>query len=994
MWKKNGVAMRGQYHHYREMGVREATIDQEFFFLQFSLVIIDPFKFMVAVIDRFGLADFYSGDVLSVALWETEYASPKQRIALLEDFILLVIHLVSDTASVNGWNREQITRKHIVHQLAINHLTYSELVKKLPERSIDRDSILPILDIVAEFKEATDTVVGSYSLQPEYFDEVDPYWRNYSRNDMRVAMDKVIARGKKLNPNVGEPVILPRPLEIPPYPHLFSNLGDFLKSQVVANIVHFTVAHCMPLADPTQWPGLYAAKNEAPQLETLLDLALHLTMMALSVAPKEFSEASVNIIKASGSMSTFQNLWYMQTTNVFKPFLPKIDYILDVIVANLPAGYTTDYRAQRDQEAVNEPIKPDPRAASMARQKAIMAEFARKQADFAAVMDGEEEEEDQAEEATTDTYGQCIVCQEEVSPKNIGGMLALLQPSRVMRDAVQERDWFEESITAPTCLDEATRYHRFGQGTAGDPINTDGYPSSSLKFGVYMSACSHLMHESCMATYFDATRYRHTQQVQRHHPENAVRMEYLCPLCKSLGNVLIPLDPTQQPMKPFNTLTSLRGGRPPTLSERIRSVSEEGLMKVTESARIWDHHVETGELVPWFSDCNFSLLTLDPVHRRQQMRGTSRMVERMRNLLRPLADQSQRIRGKKVSMYLPDDVVGYTVAVCEVTQRGLQRTQGLTVAEQVPEMSTRLIKRLIGMLQLELDLFFGPKYDRTALRVGIFARFLPDWYRQSALPSPLLLRQPLGIVIEAAALAPDLLQAVIIMAYYAEVTRCMLGISLFAKRCLAGRTSAQPRTQPPEDVHADDAHSVFSGFRPIMQSILRNAGPFNEPDGGFALRSDETLSKLLYSHTLPFLRRCAVVYHAVAGEYPVTNPDLIVSEGCEYKRLLSLMGIPRPKDSLQNPHSTEAPIVARWLTQWAMQGRIIPPLEFPGTYELCRLPRLWEDIVLRYSEHRCEKCGTKPTFPALCLNCGKFVCLGGDCCAEGEQGECNLHMRE
>lgn len=994
MWKKNGVAMRGQYHHYREMGVREATLDQEFFLLQFGLVIMDPFKFMVALIDRFGLTEFYNGDVLSVPMWENTDADPKQRIALLEDFILLVIHLVSDTASINGWSQQRVTRKHIIHQLVLHNLTYSELVKKLPERSTDRESILPILEKVSEYKEPTETAVGSYSLKPDCYDEVDPYWRHYSRNDMRVAMDKLITRAKKLQSGTSEPVILPRPLEVPLPGQLFSNLTECLRNHIVAEIVHWTIAHCMPLADPMSWPGLQAAKNEAPQLETLLDLVLHLIMVAVSLAPREFAEASVEIIEASGSMSTFQNLWYMQTTDAFKPFCPKIDHILEIIIANLPESYTTDYRAQRAQESLETPDKPDPRSAAAARQKAIMEEFAKKQADFAALMDEDDEEEDIAEEATTDSYGQCIVCQDEVSTKNTGGMLALLQPSRMLRDVVQDRDWFEESLLSPVCLDDPTRYARFGQGTSGEPTSKDGYPSSSLRFGVYISACSHLMHESCMATYFEATRYRHTQQVQRHHPENAVRMEYLCPLCKSLGNVLIPLDPTQRDMRPFNTPSSMKGGRPPTLSERIRSVSEEGLIKVSDSARIWDHHVETGELVPWFSDCNFAVHTLDPVHRRQQMRGTSRMIERMGNLLRPLSEQSQRIRNRKTHMYLPDDVVGYTVAVCEVAQRGLKRTQGVTVAEQVPEMSTKLIKRLIGMLQLDLDLFFGPKYDRTALRVGLFARFLPDWYRASTLPSPLLLRQPLGLVIEAAALAPDLLQAVIVMAYYAEVTRCMLGLSIFVKRCLAGRTATQPRSGRPGEVYVADAHSVFSGFRPIMQSVLRNAGPFTDTEGVLALLTDELLSKLLYAHTLPFLRRCAIVYHAVAGGYPVTNPDLIISEGCEYKRLLSLMGIPRPKETLQNSHSTESPIVARWLTQWAMQGRIVPALEYPGTYELCRLPKLWEDLVLRYAEHRCEKCQTKPTFPVLCLNCGKFLCLGGDCCADDEQGECNLHMRE
>jgi E3 ubiquitin-protein ligase UBR1 len=179
-----------------------------------------------------------------------------------------------------------------------------------------------------------------------------------------------------------------------------------------------------------------------------------------------------------------------------------------------------------------------------------------------------------------------------------------------------------------------------------------------------------------------------------------------------------------------------------------------------------------------------------------------------------------------------------------------------------------------------------------------------------------------------------------------------------------------------------------------MVSVLRNAGPFFDIESVLALISDEMLAKVLYSFTLPFLRRAAIVYYAVNNAYPVTNPDFIVSTGSEYNRLLSLLGIPRPRETLANPHSTETPIVARWLTQWAMQGRILPPLEYPGTYELMRLPEAYEVAAIRFAGRRCETCGIRPSYPAICLFCGKLVCLAGDCCSEGEQGECNLHMRE
>ena len=60
------------------------------------------------------------------------------------------------------------------------------------------------------------------------------------------------------------------------------------------------------------------------------------------------------------------------------------------------------------------------------------------------------------------------------------------------------------------------------------------------------------------------------------------------------------------------------------------------------------------------------------------------------------------------------------------------------IAEQIPEMSTRLTKTLVGTLRLEVDQYFVPKFDRATACVGLFARFLPDWYRASTLPSLVL----------------------------------------------------------------------------------------------------------------------------------------------------------------------------------------------------------------------------------------------------------------
>jgi E3 ubiquitin-protein ligase UBR1 len=950
-----------------------------------------PLLFFTAVADRFALTNFFSRDVNDEDVWNHPQIEPRQYVQILEDFLMLCIHIVTDQSGITGWTQDRHTRKHIIQTLGLGPLMFSELAKRLPERSTE-SSIIPFLLELADFKEPTETASGTYSLKAEYFDQIDPFWHHYSRNETRRIIDVITDHRKKQNSE--DVLIKPPPIEHPNPVGPWYNMHHWMSDRIAHEIIHYVIAHCGPIAKPSAFPGLAFVRTEEsmPTFDLLLDLALQLIMIILSYDASTFSLCSVQSHPISGALSTFQQLWLMQTTEAFKPWKVKVDYIMSIIIENIPEDYIREYRHEEElrKQAEAAKPKPDARNAAASRQKQIMADFAKKQASFAAALldDEDDMEEDESDAVPEETYGSCIVCQEDVTPSHTGGMLALFQPSRVMRECVPDRDWFEESVLTPSSLDQATRYHRFGMGSSGEPESTDGYPAANHRFGVIISACTHLMHESCMAHYFDATRYRHTQQVQRHHPENAARYEYLCPLCKSIGNMLIPLDSTITRLKS----PIMPAGRAFNLSDKIREVSSEGLLKIRESAKIWDHHVETGELVPWFSDCAFHLVSLDPSFRRE-VKTTAKMIERFRSLVRPLSEQSQRLRNRKTHMYVPDDIIAYTVSTTEIALRGLP-TPGQTVAEQVPETSIKLIKRLIGLMQLELDLYFGPRWDRTALRVGLFARFLPDWYRASTLPSPLLLRNPLALVVETAAIAPDLLQAVIHMAFFAEITRTMLGMNMWIKRALGLKTPAQPRSSPPADLGLAAALAIFRDFRPIMVRLLRNnAGPFTETEYALSLISDENLAKVMYSHTLPFLRRCAIIFYAVAGQYPQPDPSITPGSACEYTRLLRLLAIPEPVPILNNPQSTETPVVARWLNQWAMQGRVVPQLEFPGTYELARLPQKWEHIMIRYATRKCDVCETLPTYPAVCLFCGDLVCLAGDCCAEGEQGECNIHMR-
>lgn len=49
------------------------------------------------------------------------------------------------------------------------------------------------------------------------------------------------------------------------------------------------------------------------------------------------------------------------------------------------------------------------------------------------------------------------------------------------------------------------------------------------------------MHFSCLESFLKSVKSKHTSQPTRNHPESIQMKEYLCPLCKSLSNMLLPI---------------------------------------------------------------------------------------------------------------------------------------------------------------------------------------------------------------------------------------------------------------------------------------------------------------------------------------------------------------------------------------------------------------------------------------------------------------------
>ncbi|KAJ2324548.1 E3 ubiquitin-protein ligase ubr1, partial [Coemansia sp. RSA 2673] len=80
-------------------------------------------------------------------------------------------------------------------------------------------------------------------------------------------------------------------------------------------------------------------------------------------------------------------------------------------------------------------------------------------------------------------------------------------------------------------------------GAYGAPSGLKGFPVLYHELGIAASTCGHMMHVRCFMQYCQGIETKRQTQPTRNHPENLHRKEYLCPLCKSLGNVLLPALP-------------------------------------------------------------------------------------------------------------------------------------------------------------------------------------------------------------------------------------------------------------------------------------------------------------------------------------------------------------------------------------------------------------------------------------------------------------------
>ena len=972
LWVRNGFGIRAQHLHYKEYTMRENTYDQDVFFMQAALVILDPSLVFIAILDRFQALSWLAG----VDDHPTYEAT--QAMTMVEEMVFLLIVILSDPTHVTGEAEIVTIRRELIHTLCLGSASYSDIMRRVSDRFADDPVLDKVLHEVATFKPPVGTTdQGVYTLKPECLAEVNPFFPRYTRNQREEA-DKIVRDHlRKAGQHGADPVILPARLEVGSGP--FVELAAAFKSDVLWQVVFFSLVH--------------GQKRGALFSEVLVDEALHLAMLALAEAPADFGAfaAGRKLAAAGGEPRTLvEVLVELEEDERMKVVRHKVRWCLD----RLTELVGPEVGALRKVEEARPDVALEAkRAAAKARQAAIMQQFAKAQKNF---FDTNEDVEDDDDDGLTGddgmepepkpvSLGSCIVCQDELDASRPFGGLGLVQTSNLIRLSPEGKDnvpFQREVLSMPTSLDRDQSAARpFGIAGQRIPVHPDddsadglsaGFPQHT-RAGLHASACGHMMHLECFDTYCRSLVQRHLIQPGRCHPENVERHEFVCPLCKSLGNVLLPVRIEDQLFAHKRASIDARStdewatavAEPASLALEL-GIEPERVGQFIEIARKLQRRKGTVGLDPWkISRALPGQLAYKFSH------GERMMISRLLAVAEPLMTELKGPEDSEGAAQLPSELIGYTVSCLEVAGRGQLDGPGA-----VSDATAMMLRSLLASLEMIADVIgaeVGPQIFTLGVIPHLGGLFGPGPGAPASSRPGLLQLDPLASVVEVAAVYPAAFFQVAGFAFYARLMQVFLALGRWLEDSgklapFVAEDGAQAAAEAAEFVQLARVAHVFG-----PEFVAQGAG------------AEVTVGKHLAAHMTVFLRRLAILRRTVFGEQPEVDDEERCKEGSELARLMALLRIPALAEALEptSTSSVRAHVVALRASVPASFHLAVPALEHPVIYELVGLPNQLDTLNAFAFQHECGRCG-------------QVVCNQSDCCMDGEEealhGECNMHM--
>ena len=534
MWRRNGYSLEHQIFIYQSARCRGEMYDRDIQAMQFCAANMNHDSFLLQVLDKFGLLHWADTD-FQVA----EEESIQHLTSLVEEFFGFLVTVIGErfTPGVGDITNEDMVRKEIIQLLCVEPMSRSALKEALPEDVSHETGLEKVIDQVATFKRPVGpSIKGVYELKGEFYKDCDVFFYHLTREDQSKSEEALRVRLKAAN----KPQVCPPP-SLPPLGKNFYGLTFLLQSDQMLYLMKLVLQR----ADDLKFRCF--SESQVQKVLYLIGMAL---VEEERLRNDDTSTSFIFTKKAlEGSMlETMEVLLGSHRIESHRELL-----LWTIRKFRSVSGVEEKVEVVEDAEEEGEEAKKKRAKAAAERRKRIMAQMASKQKNF---MTENSQLFEDIPSGLRERHASNCDWEDETSidstfPVCLGPNKSLPFPTETSFTCILCQE--EEKLTADNSTLVMASYCQkstvLSRNRASTPLppshSTFPFLPTSLSSAPHTSSCGHVMHATCWQKYFaDVSESERRRYRTRHSTSFDIeKSEFLCPLCRSLSNSVIPLIP-------------------------------------------------------------------------------------------------------------------------------------------------------------------------------------------------------------------------------------------------------------------------------------------------------------------------------------------------------------------------------------------------------------------------------------------------------------------
>lgn len=1010
-WVRNGFSVRTQLQLYKSTNLRDQGYLRDLFLIQTFLSIVPPEIIVPDILKLWSFYEWATNDLISPMIYDADIFP-----YMLEECLSSFIHILTEDLFLRGASSDETTQKkirnEIIHNLCFGPMSFSKLCTQIPEHiSADKrfEVTLEKLSTYKKPKTAKDT--GTYTLKESCLEEINPFYFNYNINKKDDAIKFVKERlqltsNKRYHDIVIEPKVMSKENL-----GMYGGIGNFTTSPLFA-VFLIKILRFVKSVGANKMEGL---------IETILHL-IHICCKEKTITHHIygcfFDQFCQKFTQFNTSLA--QELYQLLDNDTFKSQHSKLRAIYtsfdlkQTSTLNTLAGSIDNFDVSKimvcasDMTCENE----DDRKKRLAkgRQQKLLAKFKKQQSLFLKInseqYDGSDTEMADAElEGWQFPETHCIVCQDTAQEAGPFGLLTHISKSSEFRKVpFNNQYWFLKAFSDNSSLNVHPEFGHIPENvTTGwkdfitriedEAIFGPGFTDHEcIERNVTSVTCGHGMHFLCYLQYLSTCRPR-LSQLTRNPPDVVENREFLCPLCKSLNNMFIPLlwANNNRSMKEFVE----RGNEDVELSEIsiLRNIHQDGWFK-----RFMENNTDSVRKFLILAPSSIEMFRSNSFMSSSDVQNDFRLL--ITNMYKLLAMLSF-----PVDFEIENPVVFVnSLKFAEISLRGLD-TNDISV-----------INQLSNNTLINLRVF-------NEFRLTLMEMEVNNWTTQPTNSAEFHLKQLSHLQM----LSADHLNETILCGDFLEVLVncipfrvagisfnsilriCFSGLIIQTANILFSQIVANnffenenfnildvPVSEVISDREAHAASSLFMNLQQAKSSSVRNNSIANDERFGYVFYS------MLLKSVTPFLRQALIYVYVCCADVEgvdFSNTDMIfeADQICQILNIPTLNSMLTVMTANNSSQTEENHMMQSFLTflknsEEPEDPLIKTSLDYPGHVRLINLPtRLDRFFTEYYYLEKYQNPHLTIENPALCMYCASVVDVQKGA-IDSTYGQCSAHF--